>query len=67
LLLALGGAAYVTNSFVVFLAPGVAGYAFALLALPAVAELSLSLWLLLKGVNVENWRATRATFAGTRL
>ena len=65
-LLALGGAAYVTNSFVVFLAPGLAGYAVAVLILPAIAELSLSLWLLVKGVDVQTWHSVRAASIASR-
>lgn len=54
----LGGACYLINSFGFFLAPAFARMLFPAILLPAfVAELSLSLWLLIKGVNVTRWKA----------
>jgi hypothetical protein len=56
-LLAVAGACYLVNSFVHFLYPATGAALFkAGILLPCfVAELSLSLWLLVKGVNVEGW------------
>lgn len=52
LLLAFGGVCYLTNSFASFVAEPFATALFPFTLLPAfVAELALSLWLLLKGVN----------------
>lgn len=53
LLLQVGGGSYVINSFLVLLAPELASI---LILVPAfVAELSLALWLLLKGVDGRKW------------
>ena len=53
LLLQVGGASYVINSFLVLLSPELANI---LLLVPAfVAELSLALWMLLKGVDGRKW------------
>lgn len=58
LLLALGGAGYLVNSFALFLSPALAAGLFPAILLPAfVGETSLSLWLLLRGVDVPKWRA----------
>ena len=52
-----GGVCYLTNSLVFFLAPGFSGVLFPWILLPCfVAELSLALWLLVKGVNVQLWK-----------
>jgi hypothetical protein len=57
-LMALAGVCYLINSFAHFLAP-----AFRALLDPAiyvpmfVAELSLALWLIVKGVNAPKWEA----------
>jgi hypothetical protein len=64
LMIQIGGLCYLTNSLVFFLAPSLSGKLFPWILLPCfVAELSLALWLLCKGVNVERWkeqaRATR--------
>jgi hypothetical protein len=56
-LLAIGGACYLVNSFAYFLHPPTAAALFpAILLPPFVAELSLAVWLVLKGVDVERWR-----------
>lgn len=53
----IGGVCYLSNSLVFFLAPAFAGTLFPWILLPCfVAELSLALWLLVKGVNVQQWR-----------
>jgi hypothetical protein len=57
----LAGVSYLTNSFALVLAPGIAARLFPLILLPAfIGELSLSLWLLVKGVDVGKWRALAA-------
>src|SRR5439155_22668700 len=61
LLLVLGGSCFLVTSFTNFVSP-VLGHRLAPLLLPIVllAEASLALWLLLRGVNVEQWRSTVA-------
>jgi hypothetical protein len=56
-LLAVAGACYLVNSFAHFLYPatGAALFNAGILVPCFVAELSLTLWLLVKGVNVEKW------------
>ena len=54
-LLAFQGLCYLVNSFVDFLAPRMADLAFSVLAVSAVGEISLCLWLLVMGVNVPRW------------
>jgi hypothetical protein len=54
-LLAIEGLLYLTNSFANFLAPGMAARVFPYLAASAVGEISLCLWLLVMGVNVQRW------------
>ena len=57
-LLALAGMAYLTNSFTLLLAPEVEHRIVLPLLLTAfVGELSLALWLAVKGVDVAKWRA----------
>jgi hypothetical protein len=57
LMIQIGGACYLTNSFIFFLAPSLSGVLFPWILLPCfVAELSLALWLLFKGVNVQRWK-----------
>jgi Domain of unknown function (DUF4386) len=52
----IAGVAYLTNSFALIIDPSVAGRLFpAILLPPFVAEVSPSLWLLVKGVDVEKW------------
>ena len=53
LLLQIGGVSYVVNSFLLLVAPDVANIVFLVPSL--VAELSLALWLLLKGVDASKW------------
>jgi hypothetical protein len=56
-LIQIAGAGYLTNSFALYLAPGFQARIFPAILVPAfVAEVSLCLWLLLKGINVEKWR-----------
>ncbi len=61
LLLAIGGAGYIANICVTVLPSEIAGRFFPYVMLPAgVAELLLSLWLIVMGVNVANWRKQAA-------
>jgi hypothetical protein len=55
-LMAMEGLFYLINSFANFLAPEFAPRVFPFLAVSAVAEISLCLWLLLFGVNVQKWK-----------
>jgi hypothetical protein len=55
-LIQIAGLSYLTNSFAVILAPAFANRIFPMILLPAfVAEASLCLWLIVKGVNVAKW------------
>lgn len=55
-LMALAGICYLVNSFALLLSPPFANRLFPLILLPSlVAELSFALWLLLKGVNAQEW------------
>jgi hypothetical protein len=56
-LMGIAGICYLTNSFALVVAPAVAGRLFPAILLPAfVAEVSLALWLIVKGIDVERWR-----------
>lgn len=56
LLMAIAGVCYVVNSFAVLLSPPLASSLFPAILIPCfVAELTLALWLLVKGVNLEKW------------
>ena len=56
LMVALAGLSYLTNSFALLLAPSFAASIFPAVLVPAfVGELTLCLWLLIKGVNVRQW------------
>lgn len=53
----IGGACYTLNSYSLFVAPAAQDALFPYILLPAlVAELSLSLYLIIKGYDVERWR-----------
>jgi hypothetical protein len=55
-LMEIAGACYVINSFALLLSPPLSSRLFPAILLPSlVAELSLALWLLVKGVKVEKW------------
>jgi hypothetical protein len=61
IMIQIAGLCYLTNSFALFLAPAFQGRIFPAILLPCfVAEASLCLWLLIKGVNVEKWRQLAA-------
>lgn len=56
-LMAIAGLSYLINSFALLLAPSFATAIFPGILMPAfVGELSLTLWLIVKGVNVEQWQ-----------
>ncbi len=56
-LMAMAGLSYLVNSFALLLAPRLASAMFPAVLIPAfVGELSLTLWLIVKGVNMEQWR-----------
>jgi hypothetical protein len=55
-LMQIAGICYLTNSFALILAPSVSDKIFpAILLPPFIAELSLCLWLIFKGVNLPVW------------
>ncbi len=54
-LMAIAGLSYLTNSFVLILAPEYAGTIFPVLVLALIGELSFCLWLIVKGVNIPMW------------
>ncbi len=55
-LIQIAGMGYLLNGFTLFVAPTFAGQVFLVIMLPVlVGETSLSLWLLVKGVNAERW------------
>jgi hypothetical protein len=59
ILMQVAGVCYLTNSFVLILSPAIANRLFPAILVPAfIGEVSLCLWLLVKGVNVERWKAT---------
>jgi hypothetical protein len=55
-LVGIAGLAFLTNSFAIFLSPAL-GNALNpfMLALDGIGEISLTLWLLVMGVNVTKW------------
>lgn len=56
-LLTLVGICYLVNSFVLIIAPQFSGSLFPILMAPIfIGELSMSLWLLFKGVDLEKWK-----------
>ncbi len=60
-LMQIAGLSYLINSFALVLAPNLADQLFPAILVPAfIGEASLCLWLLLKGVNVEKWKARAA-------
>jgi len=64
-LMAIAGLCYLANSFVLFLAPRLAHQFFYILMPAGIAELSLTMWLLVKGVNVQRWREQAAAAVST--
>ena len=61
ILIQVAGLCYISNGFVLIIAPTAAKAAFQLFFLPVfIAETSLALWLLAKGINVEKWKVKYA-------
>jgi hypothetical protein len=57
-LMQIAGVCYLTNSFAMLLAPKFANMLFPTIMMPClVAELSLCLWLMVKGVDVTKWES----------
>jgi len=57
-LMQIAGSCYLINSFALLVAPGVANRIFPAILLPAlVGESSLCLWLIVRGVDADKWRA----------
>src|ERR1051326_3935367 len=64
IMIQIAGVCYMTNSLAQFLAPAIQDRIFPLILLPCfVAELSLALWLLIKGVDVDKWRRASGLLA----
>jgi hypothetical protein len=59
-LLAIEGTGYLINSFTSFVAPALQARIFPYFTATAIGEVSLSLWLLVMGVNVARWRERAA-------
>jgi Domain of unknown function (DUF4386) len=60
-LIQIAGLCYLTNSFAMILAPAFANLIFPIILVPAfIGELSICLWLLVKGVNVAKWKEQAA-------
>ena len=55
-LMAMAGLSYLANSFTLILAPAYAGTILLIVVLALIGELSLCLWLMVKGVNVQRWK-----------
>lgn len=56
ILIQIAGACYVINSFALLLSPPLSSQLFPAILIPSlIAELSLALWLLVKGVRTEQW------------
>lgn len=56
-LIGVAGLCYLINSFALLLSPSLASLLFPGILIPAfVGEFSLALWLIVKGVNLEQWR-----------
>lgn len=64
ILIQAAGLSYLVNSFALILAPEFASMLVPAILLPAlVGELSLALWLLVRGVRVEAWKQRAAKYA----
>ena len=64
ILMQVAGACYLVNSFTLFVVPAVAAKLYPFILLPClVAELSLTLWLLIRGVDEAAWAKKRAGYA----
>jgi hypothetical protein len=68
ILLAIGGASYVIASFANFLTPSMGGrLTIFIMPLALVGEGSLTVWMLVKGVNEERWKARANAMEGVRI
>jgi hypothetical protein len=57
-LMQIAGGCYIANSFALIVSPSLSAKLFPFILLPPfVAELSMALWLLVKGVDVAKWKA----------
>ncbi|MBK5277366.1 MAG: DUF4386 domain-containing protein [Bacteroidia bacterium] len=57
ILVQIAGIGYITNGFTHILEPSLTAWTFPIIIIPVlVAETSLSIWLLVKGVDVEKWK-----------
>jgi hypothetical protein len=64
-LMQIGGLCYITNSLAIILAPKFADMLFPSILIPSfIAELSLCLWLIFKGVNIPKWEKQISLGAG---
>ena len=67
-LLAIGGTSYVIASFASFLIPSFGAHLVSfVLPVALIGEGSLTLWLLVKGVNLQRWKEQASAAAGTRI
>ncbi|MEO8172641.1 MAG: DUF4386 domain-containing protein [Sediminibacterium sp.] len=61
ILIQIAGIGYLSNGFTLILAPELTSWTFPIIILPVlVAETSLSIWLLVKGVDVAKWKLKQA-------
>jgi len=57
----IAGLCYLINSFSLILFPAISDLVFQVIIIPTfIGELSMCLWLLVKGVNVAKWKALAA-------
>jgi hypothetical protein len=61
ILLIIAGVGYLIDSFVLFLAPH---YGITIVDYTFIGEVTITLWLLIKGVNVEQWKKRALEFEG---
>jgi Domain of unknown function (DUF4386) len=60
--LSIGGLGYLANIFATAISPAIAGHIFPYIMLPAgIAEIALTLWLIIRGVNVPRWKEQAST------
>jgi hypothetical protein len=60
--LSIGGLGFLANIFATAISPAIAGHIFPYIMLPAgIAEIALTLWLIIRGVNVPRWKEQAST------
>jgi Domain of unknown function (DUF4386) len=60
--LSIGGLGYLANIFATAISTAIAGHIFPYIMLPAgIAEIALTLWLIIRGVNVPRWKEQAST------